>query len=219
MGYNVHQWNFLNKYMKKHISSYKGKWMLELGNQRLKRSVLEGLKIEDPVAKHYFRSVGFNHVSIDLNGEYDSIPINLGEKITKTDLIDKFHVITNSGTTEHVDPHTCQYEAFLNIHICGKKGSLFFHMVPELGSYIDHCQNYYTKEFFEKLSEVNNYEILSLYTDDSGDGDLVFACLRKTDDNDFCEDRDEILRYIVRKEYSKKALKKFKRMKTYRYIG
>ena len=218
MGYNLHQWDFLNKNMERYISDYEGKWMLEFGNQRLKQSVLDDLKIKDHVAKHYFQNVGFNHISIDLNGEYGSLPINLGKKIIKPELIDKFDVVTNSGTTEHVEPYESQYEAFYNIHACGKKGSLFFHMVPEAGGLVDHCQNYYTINFFERLSEENNYEILSLYSHKIKTGNLVFACLRKNEDNIFCEDRDKVLKHIIKKRYSKKALREFKRKKTYRHI-
>ena len=218
MGYNLHQWDFLKRCLDHYLDGIDGKWMLELGNQRIKKSVLQRDKIVGNKAKIYFEKMGFHHVSFDLNENDGSVFVDLSKDIVGTEFINKFDVITNSGTTEHVEPYQNQYECFRNIHVCAKMGGIFIHIVPEQGGFKDHCQNYYTLEFFENLSTDNNYDILDLDRFKKVNGTLIMACLRKNEDSVFCKDREKVLRYISRKTYSKKALDRLKKRKSYRYI-
>ncbi len=218
MGYNIYQWDFLGKCLKKYIPDNKVR-MLELGNQRIKKPVLERYGIKSNVAKNYFEKIGFNHVSFDVNQNDGAICVDLSEDMKRTEFFSKFDIVTNSGTTEHVEPYKKQYECFRNIHQCAKVGGIFIHIVPEAGGFKDHCQNYYTLRFFEVLAEANDYEILELDRHVKSNGSACLVCLRKRENNIFCDDRKRILEHIINKPYSKAALAKFKKQKSYRYTS
>lgn len=219
MGYNVYQWDFLKSCLEKYVPEDKGTWMLELGNQRIKRPVLKRDGLTSDVSKDYFIREGFNHVSFDINENDGAINIDLSKDMSRTEFFNKFDVITNSGTTEHVEPYKRQYECFRNIHRCAKVGGLFIHIVPEAGGFKDHCQNYYTLQFFEDLAKANNYDILELDRHVKSNGSACLVCLKKKEDNIFCENKKEILKNIINVPYSKKALAKFKKQKSYRYTS
>jgi len=97
--------------------------MLELGNQLMKDGVKKGYK----TAKQYFKSKGYDHTSIDLNGKDDAIMYDLSKPVN---MIDSFGVVTNLGTSEHVSN---QYNCFLNIHNFCKADGLMIHNCPCIG--------------------------------------------------------------------------------------
>ena len=127
--------------------------MCELGDQLLK---VDGIKIE--VAKDYFESLGFKHTSIDINGKHKALPLDLAKPIRNKTLINTFDIITNLGTSEHVEN---QYECFKNIHYLCKKGGLFIHASPAVGSWIGHCKYHYPPMFFIRLALACNYRTIN----------------------------------------------------------
>jgi hypothetical protein len=147
--------------------------------------------------------MGFIHVSFDLNGDDGSIPIDLSKVIEDKSHYSAYDIITNSGTTEHVDPFESQYECFLNIHICAKPGALIINMVPGDGYRVKsrglHCQTYYTVDFFNDLALLNNYKILYL----KNIGNLVFASFIKKEDNEFCKDRSSFFKNLIYSPFKK----------------
>jgi hypothetical protein len=216
MGYNVPQWDFLHKCLNKYFDIFDGKLMLELGNQRIKKELLKRDKIKNNVAKKFFETMGFKHTSFDYNGLDGSVATDLSKEISSK-YFNKYDVITNSGTTEHVEPYDKQYECFKNIHMCCKKGGIFIHIIPQFGGFKNHCQIYYTEDFFKDLASSNNYEILDLEVFKKANGCNLMVCLKKNEDNEFCNDRDTILKNIKRVPYTEKFLKKIKAKKSYRY--
>ncbi len=132
-----------------------GKRMCELGDQLIRDEYNKTI-----IAKEYFEFNGFKHTSIDINGKNGSLVFDLSKPIIDETLINNFDIVTNFGTSEHVEN---QYECFKNIHNLCKKDGLFIHAVPEIGSWIGHCKYYYSSIFFERLREVCNYEIMSEY--------------------------------------------------------
>src|SRR5208337_3924276 len=96
--------------------------MLELGSQ--------DLFIDDKpksIAKYYWQDLGYEHVSIDLNGEYDSLKLDLRDPI---DLGRQFDIITDFGTSEHVSD---LYACFKNVFNLLKVGGFTFHINPMPG--------------------------------------------------------------------------------------
>lgn len=217
MGYNLHQWDFLQRCMSKYFPNSDGREMLELGNQRIKNLVLRKFSIKNNVAKHYFTNLGFKHTSFDYNGNDGAICIDLSKGMIQKEHFGKYDIITNSGVTEHIEPYESQYECFKNIHLCSKAGSVFLHLIPEVGGFKDHCQYYYNVDFINDLCSLNNYKVLELERFQKQNGTLVMVCLERIDDSDFCKDRERFLKNITKVPYSKKALKKFKKKKSYRY--
>lgn len=126
--------------------NYKGLNWLELGNQ----------DFEGKPAKVVYQEQGVIHTSIDLNGSDEALPLDLSQPIS---LKKKFDVITNYGTSEHVND---QYECFKNIHNLSKKGGVIIHGVPLIGNWRKHGRYHYSEEFFSQLASACKYEIQSL---------------------------------------------------------
>jgi len=159
------------------IGSYLG-WknisMIELGNQILDNN---------ETGKKYFSDLGVNHISIDLNGEDGALPLDLCSEIKGIPPVD---IVTNFGTSEHVNN---QFHCWKNIHNFTLRGGLIFNVVPPSGHWPNHCDHWYTLDFFNRLSELNKYEILKneIYKNPPyvGDKALIMCVLRKIHNNDF----------------------------------
>jgi len=202
MGIGITQFKFIEKCINE--CSDNPHTMLELGNQRLKRGLDKKLGFK--TAKCYYESVGFEHVSFDLNGKDGAIPFDLSNIIKDTKYYNYFDVITNSGTSEHVEPFKRQYECFKNIHLCMKKNSLAIHIVPEYKTWLKHSNIYYRKIFWETLIELNKYKMIFLETITKEDKKKFLACCyRKENDLPFTNDRDLILKNIFYKKGNRRS--------------
>jgi len=115
-------------------------------------------------AKKMYELKGVNHTSIDISGNGESIAIDLDLPVPNN-LKNKFDVVTNYGTSEHVNN---QYELFKNIHIMCKRNGIIIHGVPLIGNWPKHCRYYYSKLFFEELSKLCDYKISDLIILNSG---------------------------------------------------
>jgi len=233
MGFNQPQWKFINKcfrengligddkklpFYKKEYSDekYYGMKMLELGCQVIRPLVRNSLRAKGS-SRSYFRSIGIKCTSVDIRGCLGSRKVDLrkpiGNKYHNT-----FDIITNSGTTEHIIPVNGQYQAFKNIHIAAKKGSIMIHILPGIGTYYGHCQTYYDRTFFEELSKVNNYKIVFIEPIKNRKAFVwMGVCLVKMEDNKFTEDKKAFMKYI--QFISKSKMKKHRKNKQkYMYL-
>jgi hypothetical protein len=150
-----------------------GAAMCELGNQRIGPSV----GIPQATGKEYF-SPRFTHTSLDLNGLDGAIPVDLSRAIRRPELIGRFDVLTNSGTSEHVSD---QYACFFNVHELVRAGGVMIHLVPKTGNWRRHSTVYYTVKFFTLLASANGYGWVS-YADIATRGPeshLICVALRK----------------------------------------
>jgi len=168
--------------------------IIELGNQTFTNECisywskdLSGYSNRTPVKK-YCEYLELSHTSIDITGLDGSLPYDLN--LPTIPLTEKFDLVTNFGTTEHIEPN--QYEPFLHIHNLCKEGGLMIHEVPVIGHWIGHCKFYYDEDFFKNLAFVNNYEILEMSRINyPGPGDLLFVVLRKKF-NDFISSKNDL---------------------------
>lgn len=94
-------------------------------------------------------------VAIDLHGQ-DCLKFDLND--SQLWASDKFDVVINTGTTEHVFN---QYQVFKTIHDACKVGGLMLHGVPWRG-WTNHSFYCYQPTFFLDLAAANGYKILSL---------------------------------------------------------
>lgn len=140
--------NYEEKTLEKLKIDYKGLNWCELGNQGY----------NGKVAKDMYKSKGVLHTSIDINGLDGALKLDLDKPIPKN-LENKFDVITNYGTTEHVND---QYSVFRNMHNMGKVGCVMFHGVPMIGNWPKHCRYYYSTEFFAALAKACAYTVVDL---------------------------------------------------------
>ncbi len=204
MGLNRVQWKFTEKHFLSLLKGdYKGKKILELGCQELKYIPLKK-KIKQKgkkkySAKSFFKYLGFKCVSVDRIKCFASTYLDLRKPIPDK-YINKFDVILNYGTTEHIWPRKYQYECFENIHKSAKVGGIFIHIVPTKRKDPGHSRICYCEKFFYTLAKLNNYKIVEI---NDGLGDLIGSCLIKIKDNNFTEDRNKFFKNIIKIEKNK----------------
>lgn len=156
MGLQLEYINFINETCA--LAGFQrttGLKMCELGNQQIRKNADRITKAK--TGKEYFSSLGYDHISIDRNGLDGALPLDLCEPIRNPELIDQFDVLTNSGTSEHVED---QYECFKNIHSLVKQNGVFIQLSPKTGSWPRHGFYYYTFDFYRQLARQCDYEIL-----------------------------------------------------------
>jgi hypothetical protein len=168
--------------------------VLELGNQTFVRECVD--KYQDHLlgytnltpVKKFVESLSKKHVSIDITGLDGSLALDLNDD--EIYINDKFDLITNFGTTEHVEPN--QFQVFKHIHNLCKIDGIMIHEVPVYGHWPNHCRFYYDDNFFIYLSEKNNYDIIDMcrifY---EGAGDLIFVDMKKKSDP-FLSEKEEL---------------------------
>jgi hypothetical protein len=142
--------------------------MLELGNKRNR----------DFTYKFFFASLGFTHVSVDMNGADGALALDLRRPLR----LGTFDMVTNIGTTEHVAEFDAagQMQCWRNILEAMHVGSVLISTTPAPGCWPWHGYWYPAPEFFEELARLNGLEVVRLYRHDM-DGDaqrgMVFARL------------------------------------------
>ena len=200
MGLKQDALDFILGCIDSHFASYENVHMLELGNQKIKK---DGKR---QVAKSFFERKGFIHTSFDINGKDGALPIDLSMPVPQKHY-GMFDVVTNSGTSEHVEPFKGQYECFRNIHLCTKSGGVMIHIVPENGSFPNHCPFYYTNAFFERLAELNNYKVIEETRLYRGKNVMLAAGLIKKEPSTFCDKKEELSGCIIQRPCTRKRSK------------
>lgn len=171
-------------------------------DELLLRELHDRSLIKEKTCKEYFEKKEMIHTSFDLNGKHGSLKVDLSKAINDERWLGHFDVITNIGTSEHIEPLSSQYEVFMNIHNMLKVGGIAIHTVPvnralEKDLWIKHCNNYYSLDFFDILSQQNNYSILEKDIEWIKWGG-IWVCLQKNEDIPFMKDREELLKHILR---------------------
>lgn len=167
--------------------------MLELGNQHIL------FPNKHRTGKSYYTALGYHHVSVDVNGQDGAEVRDLTKLDQFTDFYNTFDVVTNSGTTEHVEPLDKQYECWNIIHNCLKTNGISIHLIPDIDELINnnawpnHCPFYYSSDFFETLAKECNYE-LQANTVIMG---LRCAVLKKTTSSNFVIPRQTLINKIA----------------------
>jgi len=127
--------------------TFKDVWVGELGNINIRQ-----LKC---TAKSWFKKKGSKHTSFDINGKDGAIAVDLCKPIPDK-YKNKFNMVTNFGTTEHVEDQT---QVFRNIHDMTTVGGVMIHSVPLHGYWKGHCPFRYTAKFPPMLSGLNGYSL------------------------------------------------------------
>jgi hypothetical protein len=205
LAYFPHHLEFINGCVDTCLGGLQGKSMLELGNQ----IIMNGFwgktfspRIEAKTGKEYYSRLGAAHTSFDMNGRDGAERVDLSQPIESPERLSTFDFVTNLGTTEHVEPYEAQYTCFHTIHQFTRTGGLMFHIVPAIeeltatGMWTYHCNNYYSRPFFDTLCKENGYRLIRQQVMD----ELLCVCLQKTTDQPFMADREAFLRGIVRRE-------------------
>ena len=182
MGITPSGLDFLMRHLPYHHTDWRGLRMLELGNQHF-HDDHSGLMQRDGshVAGLWFAARGIEHVSVDLNGQDGALPRDICSDLSD---LGRFDIVTNFGSSEHVDDQEACFYAFQKL--C-KPGGLMIHSVPLRGNWVGHCSYWYTMEFFALLATLNNYRMVHRSIDTGcGDGKhLLNVALESSDDDVF----------------------------------
>ncbi|WP_417798466.1 hypothetical protein [Terasakiella pusilla] len=99
--------------------------------------------------------VNIDYQSFDIADGYKTKIFDLNKQEIDAEHFEKYDVVANFGTTEHL---LNQMNAFGAIHDATKVGGVMIHEVPACG-WIDHGYITYTARFFYDLATANKYEI------------------------------------------------------------
>ena len=142
--------------------------MLELGNKKNKELTY----------KAFFTSLGFAHTSVDWNGQDGALRRDLREPLN----LGTFDMVTNIGTTEHVDG---QFGVWKNVCEAMHVGSVLVSGTPKPGDWRWHGTWYPETQFFEALAFLNGLEVERLYIAGEAPRRNVMARLRRIADMSF----------------------------------
>lgn len=170
------EWSLLNPLV--------GNSCLELGNKK-----------NGPfIYKEAFEQLGYRHVSVDWNGENGALPFDLRHPIS----LGTFDLVTNFGTSEHVDS---QEGVWQNMVSACHDGSVLISTVPIPGGkdWWWHGIAYPEQAFYVALAALNGFEIERLYTVGDVGRRMWFARLRKVGPpTPFCMPTGEIYNNVIR---------------------
>ena len=174
--------NFSVSLLDKVIKAYRPITVIELGSQNLYLSS----DPNPPFASEWYRKNGFEEYDcIDLAGDNDALDFDLAYYIDER--FHKYDLVTDFGTSEHVvqmdgfttaefheghihsvypidvkDVEAGFYYCWLNKFNLCKKGGIIISENPKSGHWPDHGYHYITKDFYEKLSDITDLEIVEL---------------------------------------------------------
>jgi hypothetical protein len=108
-----------------------------------------------PLAREFWTWLGLNYASIDIDGSPGSIALDLNYDEVPTELVGRYDIVTNFGTTEHV---ANQLQSFKIMHDLAAAGALMLHVLPA-GGMPNHGLVSYNPKFFWMLGRSNGYKI------------------------------------------------------------
>jgi hypothetical protein len=116
----------------------------------------ERMAEDAPPARELWTWLGYSYAAIDIDGSPGSIPLDLNFANAPAELVDKHHLVTNFGTTEHV---ANQVNAFKIVHDLTAPGGVMIHTLPAQGAF-NHGLINYNPKFFWALARANDYRWL-----------------------------------------------------------
>jgi len=153
MGYT----HFTVEKLEEIIKERNPKSILDFGAQNMYNQA------EDPApyAKEWYESKGIKYVSVDINSEHGSIPLNLSNPLSEQlelseELTKQYDLVVDAGTTEHVGvdgKHNVEafYNAWKTKYDLCKVGGVIYSENPKTGSWPGHGFNYHTMTFYHQL--------------------------------------------------------------------
>lgn len=147
------------------------------------------------LAYDYFTKLGHSVRVIDITGCQGSEVYDLREPFD----IGTFDIVADHGSLEHVSGN--YYQAHRNIHNATKVGGIIIHENPKTGNWPGHGCNYVDMDFYIKLADLCNYEILELTEEaamgNTTDGWNISVVLRKLDGSEFIsEDKFKTIGHV-----------------------
>jgi hypothetical protein len=106
-----------------------------------------------------YTALGFTYHCIDLDPQFNSIPLDLNFDPCPPEHVGKYGFVTNHGTSEHI---LNQYNVFKVMHDLTVTGGFMLHAVP-FTVHLEHGFFNYQPNFFEALARYNSYEVSGIW--------------------------------------------------------
>lgn len=194
--------NFEIKILDDIINEYHPENVLELGSQT-NYSTKEQNK--PPFISEWYEERGISYTCIDLAGDNNAIVQDLSKPII---LNNKFDLVTDFGSSEHCvcsdeyekvsfhDGHInsvypkkvlnvdeAYYNCWLNKHKLLKDNGIMISVNPLTSNWLHHGYSYINEEFYKRIAEFTDYEIIQLGTHaamgNTKDGWNVYCVMQK----------------------------------------
>ena len=125
-------------------------------NKIIAHGALEHLAESAPSSQIFWRWAKFEYMSIDVDTQFNSIALDLNFDDLPKKFINKYSLVTNYGTTEHI---ANQLNAFKVIHDLTALNGIMVHALPSQGM-LNHGLINYNPKFFWMLCRSNDYEVI-----------------------------------------------------------
>jgi hypothetical protein len=184
MGINTTSYPLLINELNKYNKDKKETVLVELGIQE---NYTNNTYLRDELSSQY--------------KEYISVDLHELSNVTICDLSiyqpKKFNcdILTNFGTTEHVEYEDGQYNCWLNVHSWLNVDGIAIHEIPKTGHWPNHCRYYCDHSFFNEFTKLG-YEILELRDTIYSPGNLVWCVMKKVKEMDFM-DKETFFKYMT----------------------
>lgn len=177
MGVTYQSFEYFNKWFNKE----KHKSICELGDQQFMCCFPYK---EYMYTRTYFKSIGKEYDSIDLNGLGESLMLDLN---TDIEIKKQYDFVTDFGTLEHVEDY---YMGFKNTHRLCKVGGLMLHIIPALNHWPGHGSWRGSIPFYIKLGKFQKYNIKDIHNEPTKispghPSDQTYIVYEKTEENEF----------------------------------
>ena len=140
---------------------------------------MEEVPFSGKPAKMYFEEKNYEYVSLDFNGRHGALKRDITSDLSD---LGYFDIVTNFGSSEHVEPLHNQYLCFRSLHNLCKCGGIIINQVPPIGKWLGHSPAHYDLSFFEILAKYNEYNLKILHIDES---DLISCIFQKNIEKGF----------------------------------
>ncbi len=137
--------------------------MLELGNKN-------GTGGKGDSYKRHFQALGIEHTSVDWNGEDGALALDLRQPLN----LGVFDMVTNIGTSEHVDDQAAVWE-----NMNRAAGKVLVCITPSPCNWPGHGLFYPSEAFYSELADLNGFTLSRCYTAGPEGRQLTYARLER----------------------------------------
>jgi hypothetical protein len=102
------------------------------------------------------KACGFSYAAIDIFEADGTVIFDLNRQEPSAEMLNRYDLVTNCGTTEHV---VNQYLSLKTMHEITKPGGLIYHQLP-LSGFHTHGYFSYNPLLFNEVAAANQYEVI-----------------------------------------------------------
>lgn len=165
MSIRIKALRFIEEILDQENKQLNGMTVCTMGNLNTKRESRDYLRKKEMQGygrfQQHLKALGAEVTVIDINplGGDSVLHYDLGRPILDPNLKEKFDLVIDGGTGEHIDN---QFEFFKNVFNFLKVGGVTIHMLPCYGWWLTHARWTYDFRWFEDFAAKNNVQVLDI---------------------------------------------------------